>query len=58
MVSKSPSDEDQCALRDLVKLCSSSDTMALLVYKILGRCAQYELRIETLEKELERIKND
>lgn len=58
MVSQSHSDDECRALRDLITLCSTSDTTALLIYKILGRLARYELRIEKLEKELERLKND
>lgn len=55
---KPPSDPDDCAIQSLVSLCSSSDNIALLLYKILGRIVKNEVRIEKLERELERLKND
>lgn len=59
MVAKqSHSDGEDLAMTQLVALANSSDTLALLLYKMLGRIVKSEMQIEKLEAEIARLKND
>ena len=60
MVQKPHSDEEdkECVMATLFSVCSRSDTLSLMIYKILGRIAQNEVKIEKLEREVERLRNN
>lgn len=60
MVQKSHSDEEDraCVLATLFDVCSRGDTLSLFLYKMLGRIAQNEVKIEKLEREVERLRNE
>lgn len=59
MVAKqSHSDGEHLAMTQLVAMANSSDTLALLLYKMLGRIVKSEMQIEKLEAEIARLKND
>ena len=45
-------------MTQLVAMANSSDTLALLLYKMLGRIVRSEMQIEKLEAEIARLKND
>jgi hypothetical protein len=60
MVQKSHSEEEDkaCVLAKLFEVSSRGDTLSLFLYKMLGRIAQIEAKIEKLEREIERINNE
>jgi hypothetical protein len=60
MVQKSHSDADdkECVMATLFSVCSRSDTLSLMIYKILGRIAENEVKIERMQREIERLSNE
>lgn len=60
MVQKSHSEEEDkaCVLAMLFEVSSRGDTLSLFLYKMLGRIAQIEAKIEKLEREIDKLRDD
>lgn len=56
MVQSHSDRDDREDLARLVEICGRSDSMALLMWRLLGRFARLQLQVEALRREVERLK--